>query len=145
MSYRRYAVYYAVWHLVTAAFAVGFLLLDAFDMFDRFFIYCPFHFFLHLYCPACGGTRAVWLLLSGDIVGSLIYNPTAAALLLALVYYEVAAIRSFVTKRLDYIRSVRFFPLYTVVGICLLYCIVRNLLLVFGIYDGIGELLPYWK
>ena len=145
MSYRRYAVYYAVWHLVIAIFVCGFLLLDAFDVFDRFFIYCPFHFFLHLYCPACGGTRAVWLFLSGDIVGSLIYNPTAAALLLALIYYEVAAIRSLVTKRLDYIRSVRFFPLYTVVGVCLLYCIVRNLLLVFGIYDGIGELLPYWK
>ena len=145
MSYRRYAVYYAVWHLVIAVFVCGFLLLDAFDVFDRFFIYCPFHFFLHLYCPACGGTRAVWLFLSGDIVGSLIYNPTAVALLLALVYYEVASIRSLVTKRLDYIRGVRFFPLYTVVGMCLLYCIVRNLLLVFGIYDGIGELLPYWK
>jgi len=145
MSYRRYAVYYAVFHIAAAVLTGGFLALDYFGVFDRLLIYCPFHFFLHLYCPACGGTRAAWLLFSGDILGSLVYNPTTAALFLSLVYYEVAAIRSLVTRRLDHIKDVRFYPLYITVGICLLYFIVRNILLVLGIYDGIGELLPYWK
>ena len=145
MSYRRYVIFYTVFHIAAAVLVGGFFVLDYFAVFDKLLIYCPFHFFLHLYCPACGGTRAAWLLLSGDIVGSLLYNPTTIALLAAAVYYEVAALRSLITRRLDYIKGVRFYPLYITVGICLLYCIVRNLLLVFGIYDGIGELLPYWK
>ena len=145
MSYRRYVIFYTVFHIAAAVLVGGFFVLDYFDVFDKLLIYCPFHFFLHLYCPACGGTRAAWLLLSGDIVGSLLYNPTTIALLASAVYYEVAALRSLITRRLDYIKGVRFYPLYVTVGVCLLYCVIRNVLLVNGVYDGIGELLPYWK
>ena len=144
MSHRRYAVYYAIVHIIAVALGGGFLMLDSFGVLDGI-VYCPIHFFLHLYCPACGGTRAVWLLFSGNPLASLRYNPTALFLVLSLLYYEAAALRSLITRRLEYIRGVRFLPLYITVGVCLSYCIIRNLLLVNGIYDGIGELLPYWK
>ena len=36
---------------------------------------CPFRFFTGLYCPGCGGTRAVLALLSGDVGKSLYYHP----------------------------------------------------------------------
>lgn len=38
---------------------------------------CLFHFLTGLYCPGCGGTRAVRLLLRGDLLGSLYYHPLA--------------------------------------------------------------------
>ncbi len=36
---------------------------------------CPSYTYLHIYCPGCGNTRSVQHLLSGDIIGSLKYNP----------------------------------------------------------------------
>ena len=36
---------------------------------------CLFHFFTGFYCPGCGGTRAVRLLLKGDLAGSFQYHP----------------------------------------------------------------------
>lgn len=44
---------------------------------------CLFRFFTGLYCPGCGGTRAVKALLSGEIVKSLYFHP--------LVLYVAAA------------------------------------------------------
>ena len=36
---------------------------------------CIFHSVTGLYCPGCGGTRALRLLLHGDILQSLYYHP----------------------------------------------------------------------
>lgn len=36
---------------------------------------CFFHEFTGLYCPGCGGTRAVELLLSGHLLASFYYHP----------------------------------------------------------------------
>ena len=32
---------------------------------------CPIHAVTGWYCPGCGGTRAIWALLRGDVVGAL--------------------------------------------------------------------------
>lgn len=36
---------------------------------------CLFHLLTGFYCPGCGGTRAVRLLLMGDVAGSFRYHP----------------------------------------------------------------------
>ncbi len=36
---------------------------------------CLFHLLTGLYCPGCGGTRAVWYLLHGQILKSIQYHP----------------------------------------------------------------------
>jgi Protein of unknown function (DUF2752) len=46
---------------------------------------CLFRAVLHVPCPSCGTTRAILLLLQGDIKRSLWVNPIGALLLIALV------------------------------------------------------------
>jgi hypothetical protein len=46
---------------------------------------CIFKAATHLPCPSCGTTRALTLLMSGDVRGSLFINPFGALLALALV------------------------------------------------------------
>jgi hypothetical protein len=45
---------------------------------------CLFKAVTHLPCPSCGTTRALVLLVNGDIRGSLVINPFGALLALAL-------------------------------------------------------------
>ncbi len=43
--------------------------------YGRILFQCPFHYLTGLYCPGCGGSRAVWFLLRGDILTSIRYHP----------------------------------------------------------------------
>ena len=51
-----------------------------------FYPRCPFYATTHLLCPGCGGTRALYELLHGNLQGALHYNAllTALAPLVAL-------------------------------------------------------------
>ena len=55
-----------------AAGTAGVLLFDPFA--DHGAIGCPLHEMTGLLCPACGTTRAWWLLAHGDLVGVLQHN-----------------------------------------------------------------------
>ena len=50
---------------------------------------CMFKAVTHLPCPSCGTTRALVLLMKGDISGSLLVNPFGVILALALVIVPV--------------------------------------------------------
>ena len=64
----------------TVAVAAGVLL---FDPFGDHAIGCPVLELTGLHCPGCGATRAIWLLLHGDVAGAVGHN---ALLLPALAY-----------------------------------------------------------
>ena len=59
---------------------------------------CVFHKLTGLYCPGCGGTRAVHSLLAGDIPGSIYFHPLVvygvAALLFIIVGWTVRLVRN---------------------------------------------------
>ena len=82
---------------------------------------CLFQMMTGLYCPGCGGTRAVRALLSGHPVLSFLYHPVAT-------------------------RNRRFRPelddriAYAAAGIVILNFIIKNGLLVFAGIDVIGRL-----
>ncbi len=103
--------------------------------------YCLTHELFHLYCPLCGGTRAVMALLRLDIVSALRYNPLVAAFSLGLVIYDtVSLVRIFKGKDLPNIKFNWLAVVLAVGG----YFVLRNILLVvFGV-DPLGELLPYY-
>ena len=54
---------------------------------------CPFYYFLHITCPACGVTRAWISLIKGDIVSAMAYNPfflPLSAIFVAVIYCDIS-------------------------------------------------------
>ena len=107
---------------------------------------CLFHFFTGFYCPGCGGTRAVRLLLKGDLAGSSQYHPFAlyvcGALAVELVIWTACCFRRSVLGR----KEVRYLPgmerryrRWVAVGafVVIVNWIVKNVFLLAGI-----DLLP---
>lgn len=96
-----------------------------------------------LYCPACGGTRAMWYLLHFDLLHSFIYNPFVPILAAIVLYCDLRALVSFIKGRN------KFFYLderltWILVGSLLTFWIIRNILLVFFGYDPIGDTDNFW-
>ncbi len=55
---------------------------------------CSFARVLHRPCPGCGMTRATWMLLHGDVSGSLHMHPLAVPAILAYALVALAATRT---------------------------------------------------
>ncbi len=89
---------------------------------------CVWITYFGIYCPGCGGTRAVEALFDGALLQSFIYHP--------VVLYTVAVVGAFVTSHTLHIVSqgrtkvMLFRPvyLYIMVAIILVQCIVKNVL-----------------
>ena len=74
---------------------------------------CAFHEFTGLYCPGCGGTRAVRFLVRGNIWKSFIYNPTVLYTVIATFIFFAFVVKYNIIYRnccndfkLDYKRLV---------------------------------------
>jgi hypothetical protein len=93
----------------------------------RFF--CFWDRFLHIYCPGCGGTRAIEALVQGDILMSLWYHPLV--LYTAVIFSIFMGSQAFarVTK-FRYTKGIRFHGwfLYVALGILIVNFISKNLL-----------------
>ena len=68
---------------------------------SRFYPRCPVFFWLHIYCPGCGGTRALAALLHGKLNEALHWNAMVvlflpfAAVFLALTYWRAMRASTF--------------------------------------------------
>lgn len=90
---------------------------------------CVLHRFTGLYCPGCGGTRAVIALLEGHLLQSLWYHP--------LVLYTVVIYGGFMLtqtlERIPFCRCkgwrFREWHLYGALVIIVINCILKNILL----------------
>lgn len=98
---------------------------------------CPSHIFLGVYCPFCGGTRAMSALLRFDIIASLIYNPAILPSFIAFGVYDVLALRSILKDKATVLRIHRWVWI-SLVAILVLNWIIRNLLLVIWNIDYIA-------
>ncbi len=106
---------------------------------------CFFPKYLHLYCPGCGGTRAVNYLLQGKVVESLLANPAPVCsipLILrvwgALLYNCIYGYR----KKLVSVFSVP--EIWCTFAAYIGYGVIRDFLLVFFHTDYLGDLAGYW-
>ena len=90
---------------------------------------CVFRAALGLYCPGCGGTRAVWALLRGDIPMALYYHfPAVYGVALYVVYFVSQTLMRVSRGR---IRGMQFRPvyLYVMLGMIVVNFIAKNVML----------------
>ena len=104
------------------------------------FFDCVWKSRLGIYCPGCGGSRALLALLRLDFASSLFYYPAMLPLALLLLDLYVRIVIAAVTGEERAVRTFRFRVFYLILAAVLLTCLVRNLLwLGFGI-DVLGDL-----
>lgn len=86
---------------------------------------CPSYTYLQVYCPGCGNTRSVQHLLSGDIAGSIIYNPVPVFGIVVLLLAYIELLSGTFKKHVKLVpRSKRF---WTVITACfIIYFVIRN-------------------
>ncbi|MEG1683919.1 MAG: DUF2752 domain-containing protein [Oscillospiraceae bacterium] len=122
-------IYVAGW-ITLAALAMGGLLWY-FPLGQPPFAPCLFYTRWHVYCPGCGGTRALLALLHGDWLRALYYHPAVPLTVAAAGYYLAAqTVWRLGGKR----QPPRWLPryrdawLYGLFGLLVAHCLVRNLL-----------------
>lgn len=101
---------------------------------------CLFHLFTGLYCPGCGGTRAVRCLLKGELRLSFQYHPLVLYTAVVMTVELVSFVLSKVLKKPRFYLGHEKLFIYIGAGIVLVNWIYKNVMLViFGI-----DLLPPW-
>jgi hypothetical protein len=112
--------------------AVPLIIIALVTLLNNFIIYlgtilpqCPFYKLTGYYCPGCGNTRSVIHLMKGDIIGSLRYNiaPITLIIILSLLYLELV---TYIFGRYKRILTRSSYFWFTVLGLALVYYIVRN-------------------
>ena len=94
---------------------------------------------LNLYCPACGGTRALEAFLSFDLGRSLICNPIVVLGTLCILTAEIDMIR-YLAKKGARPSVIRMPLVFFALGIWLVFFLTRNVLLFCGV-DLLGDIL----
>jgi|SRR6185437_14628055 len=98
-----------------------------------FYPRCPFYTYAHLLCPGCGGTRALYEMLHGNLAGAWHYNALFTMLLpLSFVWSAVVWFRAALNNQeLDFRLPRAAWAMVAVVAI--LFTVVRNTGLAFAI------------
>lgn len=125
--------------LLAALFAVAYTVSDTLDwgLFD-----CRVRQHYGIYCPACGGSRAVMCLFRLDIVGALRAYAPLVLCVLFLAELDVRLLLDLV-RHTDTARTFR--PLWralSVLALIVLTVTVRNVLLLGFHIDLLGDILP---
>ncbi len=96
---------------------------------------CSFHYITGLYCPGCGGTRAVISFVSGKWIKSFLYNPFVPYCGILYIMYMTKGTFAVVTKgRYDFMKF-RYGYLYVGIVVLLAQFIIKNILLIFWDID----------
>lgn len=90
---------------------------------------CLFHEFKGLYCPGCGGTRALKALILGHPLISFLYHPLILYCALTALWFSVSYLRFRRTKNPGYKIYLNNGYVYVGIGIILVNFIVKNYLL----------------
>ena len=88
---------------------------------------CPLHTLTGLYCPGCGGLRALHQTLHGNLSAALRLNPLFVLALPLIVYELSLRLFSFLTGRPVRATLLRFLGPTTLLGVALAYAVLRNL------------------
>ncbi len=127
--------------LVVSGFVMFlYIMLQKFDVIPT--MPCMMHDALRIYCPGCGGTRALFALLHGDILQSLYCNPAILMGLGWFLHYEIGVVRTLCKKDGKRYYCTAYAP-WVVCGVVLLiFYVVRNYLLIAVGFDMLQDFIP---
>lgn len=135
--------------ILDAALLLGAVVFSAFGaQLMAFFSYwnvCVLHDVFHLYCPGCGGTRALFALLEGRPLRSFLYNPAILLGLCLLLYYHFRAGMALMKKDYAVYTRISKKPAAAFPFVLLGFAVLRNVLLCFFGVDFLGELAVFWR
>lgn len=135
----RKSLYYGGWVLL----ALGILYLALSQILGgsvrRTSLPCLFHFLTGAYCPGCGGTRAVHMLLQGKVFLSLYYHPLVLYGAVLYVWFMISNSIEYLSKG-RYRVGMRYRRSYVAVGAALLILnfLIKNGALVFFGWHMLG-------
>lgn len=104
---------------------------------------CLMHRFF-IYCPLCGGTRAVAALLRLDLLSALKYNAFVVLMCVVILALDVWAWVRYFQKKEPLIILPKW-SWFAFSAILLTYFILRNVLMIFWGIDPTGDLVYFWN
>ena len=129
----RFLKKFIIFNIAISALVAGFVLFSYLVKGKEGFE-CAFYTFTGLYCPGCGGTRALYAMLRLDILNAVRYNVAVPFGIFVYVYYNVRAVICLARKDISYFKSNRYYLCIAFAIVFIGNFIVKNLLLLcFGI------------
>lgn len=108
------------------------------------YVYCLMYSLFHLYCPFCGGTRAIFDILNLDMLSAIKHNVFLIYLIIAFVFYDIRALSMILKGQKNAFSVPKWLWMLTVILFAVFF-VVRNLLMIaFGI-DTVGDLAGFWR
>lgn len=105
---------------------------------------CFLHDFLFLYCPLCGGTRAVSALLRLDIPAALRYNAFVVVIIAAALIFDGIALVRLLRGEKQLWRVPGQLWVVAVIAMAV-FGIARNALMIWWGFDPLGDLSIIWN
>ena len=115
-------------NIVVAVLVAGFVVVTLL-LKDREEMPCAFYSLIGLYCPGCGGTRAVYSLLRLRIFDAIKYNITVPFGAFVYIYYNIRAIICLVKKDDSYFKNNRYYLCIAFAAVLVCNFILKNMLL----------------
>ena len=106
---------------------------------------CILHDYLFLYCPLCGGTRAVEALLAFDLVGAIEKNVFVVLLLLAFIVLDVIALCRMLRGEDPWCVYRHAWLWIALSAALVLFGVLRNYLMIAHGIDPTGDLGRLWQ
>ncbi len=106
---------------------LAYLIIPQWHRIGLYLLPCPTLTLFHIYCPGCGGTRAVYALFSGDIISALKYNLLVPAAALCAVFLWLENVFAALGKKIKLLPRSGGFKI-TAFLTAAVYVILRNII-----------------
>lgn len=97
--------------------------------------------YLGIYCPGCGGTRAVRHLVHFSFGKAFMSYPPLFFAIAVFLQYDILAVMSIVTGDMRYVKRIKASAMLIVVAAILVLFVLRNVALYAFDYDYLGDIL----
>ncbi len=129
-------LYIVGWCILAALLALGIFVRVTGIGISRILGGCAFHELTGLYCPGCGGTRAMRALFAGDIIRSFCYHPFVPFIAVTGTWFMVSQTVQRISRgKIPIGMHFRTVYLWIALWIIVLNVLVKNLALIFWHVD----------